>query len=129
MSWASYIDNLKGQGVQEAGIFGLDGNPWAVSPGMSASKDEVLAIIANINSNGFNGTMVMGGVKYIVNQCEKGNSVTSKVMVAPKEDQKYLSHSALGKSFIMIGMCCGPQERGATHIVEKLKEYLAGVGY
>ena len=44
MCWQAYVDtNLLGTGkVNKAGIFGVDGSPWAISPGFSVSKENQL---------------------------------------------------------------------------------------
>jgi len=127
MSWTSYIDNLKAQGVGECGIFSLEGAPWAVSPGMKATPEEVKSIAGQIQSQNFSGIQLMG-FKYTMINSDSG-SVTGKCRNNPKDDEKYLAYCALGKTFIMIGATCGPSERGTSAAVEKLKDYLVGVGY
>jgi len=126
-SWSSYIDNLKAQGVGECGIFSLDGAPWAVSSGMKASAEEVRNIANMIKSQNFEKIKLMGFTYTMINS--DTSSITGKCRDNPKDDEKYLAYCALGKTFIMIGATCGPAERGTSAAVEKLKDYLVGVGY
>jgi len=129
MSWTSYIDNLKAQGVQECGIFGHDGSTWAVSGGMKATQAEIASVVGGINGGSFPSGVMIGGLKYQMLNCDQGNSVTAKCSKAPSDDQKYLGYAALGKTFVMIGLQCGANERNVSAAVEKLKDYLAGSGY
>jgi len=127
MSWSSYVDNLQAQGVGECGIFSIDGTPWAVSTGMKATVEEVKSIAQQITSQNFTGLQLMG-FKYTMINSDAG-SMTGKCRNNPKENEKYLTYCAIGKTFIMIGASCGPSERGTAAAVEKLKDYLMGLGY
>ncbi|KAI8640345.1 profilin [Parasitella parasitica] len=74
MSWQAYIDtNLVGSGkVSQAGIYGLDGNPWATSPGFKVSNEEVKKIIegfSNLDSVQANGVYINSN-KYFTLKCE-----------------------------------------------------------
>jgi len=128
MSWTSYIDNLKAQGVGECGIFSLDGSPWAVSAGMKATQEEIGTIARQITSQKFDAGMQLMGFKYTMINSDQG-SMTGKCRNNPKDDEKYLAYCAVGKTFIMIGATCGPSERSTSAAVEKLKDYLVGLGY
>jgi profilin len=44
--WQAYVDNnlVKSGHINKAGIFGLDGNPWAQSPGLGVQPAQVKAL-------------------------------------------------------------------------------------
>eukprot|EP00689_Sawyeria_marylandensis_P000854 EC820270.1.p1 GENE.EC820270.1~~EC820270.1.p1 ORF type:complete len:127 (+),score=79.72 EC820270.1:38-418(+) len=44
--WMVYVDNLiKGKGCTKAGLFGLNGKPWAITKGWAVTDKEVLYIL------------------------------------------------------------------------------------
>ncbi|KAL7675330.1 hypothetical protein ACOME3_001593 [Neoechinorhynchus agilis] len=46
MSWQAYIDKIKEiQGVNQAGIYGLDGNPWCESSNFKMDSSQVQLLI------------------------------------------------------------------------------------
>ncbi len=71
MSWQAYVDtNLLGSGsVTAAGIYDLQGNPWAYSAGFAAQIAEVAAVSGHMHTgdpSGLAGTgVVVAGVKYM----------------------------------------------------------------
>lgn len=69
MSWQAYVDqNLLGAGVvTAAGIYDLQGNPWAYSAGFAAQVAEVAAVSAHFaEPTGLAATGVtIAGVKYM----------------------------------------------------------------
>ena len=71
MSWQAYIDDnlLKSGMVTAAGIYDLQGNPWAYSAGFAAQIAEVAAVSAHMHTgdpSGLAGTgVVLAGVKYM----------------------------------------------------------------
>ena len=83
MSWQAYVDsNLVATGmVTAAGIYDLQGNPWAYSAGFAAQVAEVAAVSAHFAPAGLAATgATVAGVKYMfvrgeeneVIQCKKG---------------------------------------------------------
>ena len=71
MSWQAYVDsNLLASGqVTAAGIYDLQGNPWAYSAGFAAQIAEVAAVSGHMHTgdpSGLAGTgVVVAGVKYM----------------------------------------------------------------
>lgn len=52
MSWQAYIDNLLASGsVTAAGIYDLQGNPWAYSAGFAAQVAEVAHVSAHMHAD------------------------------------------------------------------------------
>ena len=82
MSWQAYIDsNLLASGqVTAAGIYDLQGNPWAYSAGFAAQVAEVAAVSghfaapAGLAANG----AVIAGVKYMFVSGEENNEIYVK---------------------------------------------------
>jgi len=71
MSWQAYVDDnlLKSGMVTAAGIYDLQGNPWAYSAGFAAQVAEVAAVSGHMHTgdpSGLAGTgVVVAGVKYM----------------------------------------------------------------
>ena len=83
MSWQAYVDtNLLASGaVTAAGIYDLQGNPWAYSAGFAAQVAEVAAISGHLHAdaNGLAATgLVIAGVKYMFVRGETGEFVIGK---------------------------------------------------
>jgi len=127
MSWSSYIDNMKAQGVQEGGIFSHNGDAWATSANFQPTAEEVKKIVGYIQAQKFD-EIKLAGCKYMFINSDSG-TLTCKCTKAPSDDKKYLVYCSLGKTFIMIGATAGAGERGQTKVVDNLKEYLGSVGY
>ena len=69
MSWQAYIDsNLLASGmVTAAGIYDLQGNPWAYSAGFAAQIAEVAAVSGHMHTGdptGLAGTGVCGAPRF-----------------------------------------------------------------
>ncbi|OMJ08639.1 Profilin-1A [Smittium culicis] len=126
MSWQTYVDsNLVGTGyVNQAAIYGLDGNPWAISSGFKISPEEFKGILASftdpstIRASG----LYLSGIKYFALNCNE-RSVYGK-----KESTGVICVKA--KTCVLIGTYGEHVQPGqATSVVEKLADYLIGVGY
>lgn len=127
MAWQGYVDHMTAGGIQMGGIYGMDGNPWGVTPNMKATPQEVTAVINGIKGQNFANGVFYGGVKHTMLRMAE-DSVTAKCRTAP-DDQKYLMHACLGKTCVLIGGICGPNERNATMVVENLRDHLGNSNY
>ena len=82
MSWQAYVDaNLVGTGtVTAAGIYDLQGNPWAYSPGFAAQVAEVAAVSAHFAAPaGLAATgATVAGVKYMFVRGEENEVIQTK---------------------------------------------------
>jgi len=82
MSWQAYIDtNLVGAGVvTAAGIYDLQGNPWAYSGGFAAQVAEVAAVSAHFAApSGLAATgAVIAGIKYMFVRGEENAEIYAK---------------------------------------------------
>ena len=82
MSWQQYVDsNLIGTGtVTAAGIYDLQGNPWAYSAGFAAQVAEVAAVSAHFAAPaGLAATgATIAGVKYMFVRGEENSEIYVK---------------------------------------------------
>ena len=83
MSWQAYVDTnlLASELVTAAGIYDLQGNPWAYSAGFAAQVAEVAAISGHLHADagGLAATgLVIAGIKYMFVRGETGDFVCGK---------------------------------------------------
>jgi len=82
MSWQAYVDtNLIASGaVSAAGIYDLQGNPWAYSAGFAAQIAEVATVSAHFAApDALAGTgIVVAGVKYMFVSGDANNEIYGK---------------------------------------------------
>ncbi|XP_059171005.1 profilin-1-like [Physella acuta] len=127
-AWDAYITNMQASGLQICGIYGLEGGPWAQSPQMKASQQEVAAIVTGIQGQQFPNGITIGGLRYTVIRMLP-DTVTAKCRGAEDTSANYLVHAALAKTCIIIGGMCGPSERDTTKLVEDIRDYLVKSNY
>merc|ERR1711991_191487 len=126
MSWQSYVDsNMVGTGAcTHAAIIGLDGNTWATSAGFAVSPAEGKAMVAGFgNSQPLAASGVKcAGIKYMFLRCD-GRSLLGKKGTAGVHCVK------TGKA-VLIAIYDQPITPGqCSVVVEKLADYLIGVGF
>eukprot|EP01091_Cochliopodium_minus_P003369 TRINITY_DN13234_c0_g1_i1.p1 TRINITY_DN13234_c0_g1~~TRINITY_DN13234_c0_g1_i1.p1 ORF type:complete len:131 (-),score=20.52 TRINITY_DN13234_c0_g1_i1:32-382(-) len=111
--------------LQHAAICGLDGNIWAKSNGFNASPQEVQNIIRGFKNNQTlktHGMNVNNQHYWLMHQNEE------RTIVARKET-KGLHCTKTGKC-VLLACYDKPYSPGQVSvIVEKLADYLVGVGY
>jgi len=125
MSWQSYVDDqLIAAGFHQAAIIGLDGNPWAVSPGfgLKAGEGAKLAgqfknppdvFASGININGVRYMGIKGDERSLYGKKGAGGIVNVKTGQA-----------------IIIGIYNESLQPGnAANVAEKLADYLLENGY
>ena len=83
MAWQAYVDTnlIATKCVTAAGIYDLQGNPWAYSAGFAAQIAEVAAISGHLHADasGLAATgLVIAGVKYMFVRGETGEMVVGK---------------------------------------------------
>ena len=128
MSWQAYVDDqlLRSQKVKHAVICGHDGTMWASSSGFPVTTDELKALVSkyeDVSELAANGLKV-GSKKY---------------MYLSSDPQRGIVRGRLGSSGIhciktkqtyIIGIYEEPiRHEHAANVVERLGEYLLGVGY
>mmetsp|Transcript_40737 Transcript_40737/g.131912 ORF Transcript_40737/g.131912 Transcript_40737/m.131912 type:complete len:128 (+) Transcript_40737:38-421(+) len=126
MSWQQYVDdNLIGTGsVTAAGIYDLQGNPWAYSAGFAAQVAEVAAVSAHFAAPaGLAATgATIAGVKYMFVRGEENADI-------------YVKKGAEGVCFYRCNTCIivgyhndKVQPGQCTSIVAKLGDFLKDQG-
>jgi len=126
MSWQAYIDqSLLGTGaVKAAAIHGLDGNPWATSPGFAVTPAEAAKLVAGFTTaDGLYSGIHISGVKFMFLRADPesihGKQGGSAGVTIVKTDKA-----------IIIGTYGEGQTAGqCSAVVGKLGDYLKGVGY
>jgi profilin len=125
--WQAYVDNnlVKSGHITKAGIFGLDGNPWAQSPGLGVQPAQVKALVAGFADSSKltgEGGLHLGAEKYIVLRADNRSVYGKKGsngVVAVKTKQA-----------VIIGFYDQTIQPGAAaNTVEKLADYLIGQNY
>mmetsp|Transcript_124479 Transcript_124479/g.175639 ORF Transcript_124479/g.175639 Transcript_124479/m.175639 type:complete len:128 (-) Transcript_124479:53-436(-) len=127
MSWQSYVDsNLVGTGAcTSAAIIGHDGNTWATSAGFAVSPAEGKTIVAGFsNSGGLAASgIVAGGTKYMFLRAVDDRSIMGRKGTAGIHCVK------TGKA-VLVAIYDQPITPGqCSVVVEKLADYLIGVGF
>lgn len=115
MSWQAYIDDnlLKSGMVTAAGIYDLQGNPWAYSAGFAAQVAEVAAVSAHFaEPTGLAATgATIAGIKYMFVQGEANNEI-------------YVKKGATGVVFCRCTRPSAPFRRGDTRRLARARTSL-----
>eukprot|EP01091_Cochliopodium_minus_P016207 TRINITY_DN59_c0_g1_i1.p1 TRINITY_DN59_c0_g1~~TRINITY_DN59_c0_g1_i1.p1 ORF type:complete len:127 (-),score=46.61 TRINITY_DN59_c0_g1_i1:66-446(-) len=126
MSWQTYVDtNLVGtKKITQGAIIGHDGSVWSKSGNLNLTPQEGKNIAAGFGNNSLfqSGGIVLGGAKYMFLRSQDHT-------VIGKKGQGGVHISKTGKA-IIIGIYEAPTiPSEAAIVVEKLADYLIGVGY
>eukprot|EP01091_Cochliopodium_minus_P016210 TRINITY_DN59_c0_g1_i4.p1 TRINITY_DN59_c0_g1~~TRINITY_DN59_c0_g1_i4.p1 ORF type:complete len:127 (-),score=34.74 TRINITY_DN59_c0_g1_i4:48-428(-) len=126
MSWQTYVDtNLVGtKKITQAAIIGSDGAIWSKSGNLNLTPQEAKDISAGFRNIPLfqSGGIVLGGTKYMFLRSQD-------YTVIGKKGQGGVHISKTGKA-IIIGIYEAPTiPSEAAIVVEKLGDYLMGVGY
>ncbi|KAK3825830.1 MAG: profilin [Benniella sp.] len=129
MSWQEYVDSrlIGTDKVARAGIYGLDGSPWAFSKNFTkVTSAEILALrnafddISNIAANG----IFLEGEKFLFVR----NGVEPHLIYGRKGSDPLIAVKT--NQAIIIGVGDENRPPGPLNgVVEGLAEYLIGVGY
>ena len=92
--WDTLVDsNLVGSGkVSAAGIYDLEGNPWAYSYGFQAKKSEIAAVAAHFAAPAGLKAATVAGVKYTY-------------VRGSKNEEIYVKNGATGVVFCRCNTC------------------------
>jgi profilin len=125
MSWDSYTQTLtSGGAAKSAAIIGLEGGVWAASPGLTISADEIKTLVSGFsNASVFQqGGVVVGGQKYMYLQSDE-------TQIQGKKGATGVSVAKAGKCLIIGIYGDGQQPGNCRSNVERIRDYLVGVGY
>jgi len=127
MSWQAYVDtSLVGtHDVDKAAIFNIDGNSvWATSPGFTISPPEMHEVIAcyKDNAKAFSSGFHIAGTKYLTIKADDrslyGKQGKVGIIIVKTKQAMLIAHHP---ETVQAGV--------AANTVEKLADYLIGVGY
>eukprot|EP00117_Sycon_ciliatum_P031919 scpid84221/ scgid24874/ Profilin len=97
MSWTSYCDTLVATGqVKSAGIYGLDGSPWAQSEGLTLTTSEVATLLKGKTDSSIlreHGVKFQGQKFFFLRESGDGNSY-------------YFKKGNAGGIFAKTNTCC-----------------------
>jgi hypothetical protein len=132
MSWDSYITNMEGEGCCFAGLFDLDGNPWAQSksPMLAVTPQQVQHVIKGIKGSAdLRGQGVMFGQTKFLVVILTDNLVVLK-QLGGDSSNKYMVCVGLCNRCVVIGAStAGEKEKCSRLSVEKYAEYLRSLSY
>jgi len=133
MSWDGYLDNLVGhaQGnCVQAAIMGQDGSRWTAENhkyGLPLRPNELTPLVNAFKSRDFNGLysgVYINGTQYMFLR-----EMDSKVVMAKKKGQGFVTIQKTGKA-IVIGRGGEGQQQGMLNTaVAKIADYLESLGY
>lgn len=138
MSWQDYVDkNLMASGcMKHAGIFGMDGNPWALSAGFAPDQGSICQLVGILRSKQpYGDGVTLAGCQYMVLAVEEeeGTCVLIRKNLPPNADegQKYAAIIAVTNQAVIIGMYLGGHANSGTtkKFVCNLQSYLRSVNY
>lgn len=140
MSWQKFVDdNLIGanrQVMKFAGIFGQDGNPWAISAGFNANPQEVKTFwdILKFNDQHFTDGVYLMGQKYTVIRVDSDTGMVIRRKVQNEQlpdEEKYTAIVCTTNQAVVIGVTTGSQGKAnmCSTIVGNLQTYLKSTGY
>jgi len=127
MSWQAYVDtSLVGTGdVDKAAIFNTEGNSvWASSPNFHISPTEMAEVVAcyKDNAKAFSSGFHVGGTKYLTIKADErslyGKQGKVGIIIVRTKQAMLVAHHP---ETVQAGV--------AANTVEKLGDYLIGVGY
>jgi len=127
MSWQAYVDtSLVGTGdVDKAAIFNTEGNSvWASSPNFHISPTEMAEVVAcyKDNAKAFSSGFHIGGTKYLTIKADErslyGKQGKVGIIIVRTKQAMLIAHHP---ETVQAGV--------AANTVEKLGDYLIGVGY
>jgi len=125
MSWDSYRDTITNSGAAvKAAVVGLEGGVWSSTPGLNVTPEEIKVLISGLSnpatfqSNG----VVIGQEKYMYLQSDDSQ-------IQGKKGAKGISVAKAGKCLIIGVYADGQQPGNCRQQVERIRDYLVGVGY
>lgn len=128
MSWDDHVKSLmKGPGMQMAGIFGMDGNPWAKSAGFNPSVPEVARLVRLVQGGEPGGEgITLCGIKYMYRSPADDGLLT---VLSLGGEEKYVCNVCQSTKGVVLGVSLASSAGAAREYMDKYKNYLKGIGY
>lgn len=128
MSWEEHVKRLMaGPGMKQAGLFGMDGNPWAKSAGFNPSQAEILRFVKLVQGGDSGGeSITLCGTKYMFRSPADDGLLT---VLSLGGDEKYVCNACQTTRGVIIGVALASSAGASREYLDKYKNYLKGIGY
>ena len=127
--WDSHVNHLKQYpAVTSAGLFGLDGNPWATSADFKPSQQEVAKLVQIVSdANADRSNIRVCGSKFM-GIAPPDDGLITLVEIGASEKKRVCTVSKF-KSGVIIGLGESTNGGPLREALDKYCKYLAGIGY
>ncbi|KAL4228691.1 profilin [Mactra antiquata] len=128
MSWDAHVNSLmSGPGMKCAGLFGMDGNPWATSAGFKPTQAEVARLIKLVQGKDIGGeSITLCGQKYMFRSPADEGLLT---VLSLGGDEKYVCNVCQSTRGVLLGVSLASVAGASREYLDKYKNYLKGIGY
>lgn len=129
MSWNDHVTAMINQGAVSACITGLDGNPWATSPGLtSMTPAEALVLIKAAKGQHSDSVKLQAaGVQYMMVGPLEGD-ISGVKLISKMVEEKVMLCVGLSNSAAVFVSKTGSDQRNAVGICEREVAYLKNSG-
>lgn len=128
MSWDEHVKRLMaGPGMKSAGLFGLDGNPWAKSGNFNPTQAEVLKLVKLVQGGDSGGeSITVCGTKYMFRSPADDGLLT---VLSLGGEEKYVCNVCQTARGVILGIALASSAGASREYLDKYKNYLKGIGY
>lgn len=128
MGWEAHINSLmSGPGMKMAGLFGMDGNPWATSASFNPTVPEVCHLVKLVQGQDIGGeSITICGAKYMF-RSPADDGLLTLLSLGGKE--KYVCNVCQTTRGVIVGVAEASTAGASREYIDKYKNYLKGQGY
>lgn len=128
MSWDAHVTSLMaGPGMKFAGLFGMDGHPWAKAAGFNPTQPEVARLVKLVQGKDIGGeSITLCGTKYMFRSPAEDGLLT---ILSLGGDEKYVCNVCQTAKGVVIGVARAESAGASREYLDKYKNYLKGIGY
>lgn len=128
MSWDAHVKSLMaGPGMKFAGLFGMDGNPWAKSSGFNPTQVEVARLVKLVQGQDIKGeSITICGTKYMFRSPADDGLLT---VLSLGGEEKYVCNVCQTTRGVIVGVSQASVAGASREYLDKYKNYLKGIGY
>jgi len=113
--------------MKYAGLFGLDGNPWAVSAGFKPTQAEIARLVKLVQGKDIGGeSITLCGAKYMFRSPADDGLLT---VLSLGGDEKFVCNVCLSTRGVVVGVALASSAGASREYLDKYKNYLKGIGY
>lgn len=128
MSWDAHVNSLMaGPGMKMAGLFGMDGNPWAKSEGFNPSQADIARLVKLVQGKDIGEeSITLCGSKYMFRSPADDGLLT---VLSLGGDEKYVCNVCQTQRGVIVGVSLASMAGASREYLDKYKNYLKGIGY